>query len=197
VRSWTPLEGPYHGFLITHGESISIADYLTLKDGAGLRSRPTCHYAYHPCDDAVLSLHEFGGKNFRLQERKRLMMDEISEGIDELGVLLMGPPKGIYWYGSRLSIAEARRVAPHNNATSLQVTAAVLGGTIWALEHPRKGIVEPEEVDFARVLEIARPYLGEMVGVYGDWTPLQDRERLFPEDLDRDDPWQFKNIRVL
>ena len=31
VRSWTPLEGPYHGFLITHGESISIADYLTLQ----------------------------------------------------------------------------------------------------------------------------------------------------------------------
>ena len=30
VRSWTPLEGPYHGFLITHGESISIADCLTV-----------------------------------------------------------------------------------------------------------------------------------------------------------------------
>jgi homospermidine synthase len=160
-------------------------------------SRPTCHYAYHPCDDAVLSLHEFGGKNFQLQERKRLMMGEITEGIDELGVLLMGPPKGVYWYGSRLSIAEARRVAPHNNATSLQVTAAVLAGTVWALEHPREGIVEPEEMNFLRVLDIARPYLGEMVGVYGDWTPLQDRERLFPEDLDRDDPWQFKNIRVL
>jgi len=36
-----------------------------------------------------------------------------------------------------------------------------------------------------------------MVGVSGDWTPLDDRERLFPEDLDRDDPWQFKNIRVV
>src|SRR3954471_9127506 len=33
VRSWTPLEGPYLGFLITHGESISIADYLTVRDG--------------------------------------------------------------------------------------------------------------------------------------------------------------------
>ena len=32
-----------------------------------MRSRPTCHYAYHPCDDAVLSLHEFAGKNWRLQ----------------------------------------------------------------------------------------------------------------------------------
>lgn len=197
VRSWTPLEGPYHGFLITHGESISIADYLTVRDGDAVRHRPTCHYAYHPCDDAVLSLHELAGKNFRLQQRKRLMMKEIAEGIDELGVLLMGQAGGVYWFGSRLSIAEARRVAPHNNATSLQVTAAVLGGIIWAIERPRQGIVEPEEMDFERVLQIGRPYLGEVVGVYGDWTPLDDRERLFPEDLDRDDPWQFKNIRVV
>ena len=119
-------------------------------------SRPTCHYAYHPCDDAVLSLHEFAGKNWRLQDRKRLMMEEITSGIDELGVLLMGPPDGVYWYGSRLTIAEARRVAPHNNATSLQVTAAVLAGVVWALEHPSEGIVEPEELDFARVLDDRR-----------------------------------------
>ncbi len=197
VRSWTPLEGAYHGFLITHGESISIADYLTLGEGEALRYRPTCHYAYHPCDDAVLSLHELAGKNWRLQAKKRLMMDEITTGIDELGVLLMGGPGGVYWYGSRLTIDEARRVAPHNNATSLQVTAAVLAGVVWAIEHPDAGIVEPEEMDFARILEIARPYLGELVGVYGDWTPLSGRESLFAEDLDRNDPWQFKNIRVL
>jgi homospermidine synthase len=197
VRSWTPLEGPYLGFLITHGESISIADYLTVRDGARVSYRPTCHYAYHPCDDAVLSLHELAGKNWELQTAKRLMMDEITTGIDELGVLLMGQAGGVYWYGSRLTIDEARRVAPYNNATSLQVTAAVLAGMVWAIEHPRAGITEPDEIDFQRILEIAGPYLGDVVGVYGDWTPLQNRERLFPEDLDRDDPWQFKNIRVL
>jgi len=196
VRSWTPLEGPYHGFLITHGESISIADYLTLREKGAVHYRPTCHYAYHPCDDAVLSLHELAGKNWHLQGEKRLMMDEIGKGIDELGVLLMGPQNGVYWYGSRLTIEEARRVAPHNNATSLQVTAAVLAGVVWAIEHPRRGLVEPDEMDFARILEICRPYLGEVVGIWGDWTPLADREVLFPEDLDRDDPWQFKNIRV-
>jgi homospermidine synthase len=197
VRSWTPLEGPYHGFLITHGESISIADFLTVADGGEVRYRPTCHYAYHPCDGAVLSLHEIAGKNWRLQPRKRLIMDEITAGIDELGVLLMGVPGGVYWFGSRLSIEEARRAAPHNNATSLQVTAAVLGGVVWALEHPRAGIVEPEDLDFGRVLDIARPYLGELVGVHGDWSPLDGRETLFPEDLAHDDPWQFKNIRVV
>jgi len=197
VHSWTPLEGPYIGFLVTHNESISIADYFTLRDGGEARYRPTCHYAYHPCDDAVLSLHELAGKNWELQQTKRLMMDEIIAGTDELGVLPMGQSGGVYWYGSQLSIDEARRVAPHNNATSLQVTAAVLAGVVWAIEHPREGIVEPDEMNFERILEIARPYLGEVVGVRGDWTPLLDRERLFPEDLDRDDPWQFKNIRVV
>jgi len=197
VRSWTPLEGPYQGFLITHGESISIADYLTVRESEAVRYRPTCHYAYHPCDDAVLSLHELAGKNWQLQSNKRLMMGEIDKGIDELGVLLMGPQDGVYWYGSRLTIEEARRVAPHNNATSLQVTAAVLAGVVWAIEHPRRGLVEPDEMDFDRILEIAAPYLGEVVGIWGDWTPLADREVLFPEDLDREDPWQFKNIRVL
>ena len=47
-----------------------------------------------------------------------------------------------------------------------------------------------------RVMAIARPYLGEMVGVYSDWTPLQDRGRLFPEEVDATDPWQFRNVLV-
>ncbi len=197
VRSWTPLEGPYHGFLITHGESISIADFYTLRENGTVRYRPTVHYAYHPCDDAVLSVHELWGKNFRMQETKRLMMTEIEHGIDELGVLLMGHAKGIYWYGSRLSFEEARRLVRFNNATSLQVTSAALAGMIWAMENPERGIVEPDELDHKRVLEICRPYLGQVLGEYSDWTPLFDRSRLFPEDLDRGDPWQFKNFRVL
>jgi len=46
------------------------------------------------------------------------------------------------------------------------------------------------------VLDIARPYLGDLVGAYSDWTPLDGRGALFPEDIDAADPWQFKNIRV-
>jgi homospermidine synthase len=124
-------------------------------------------------------------------------MDEIEHGIDELGVLLMGHPKGVYWYGSRLSVEEARRLVRFNNATSLQVTATALAGMIWALENPNRGIVEPDEMDHDRIIEICRPYLGKVVGEYSDWTPLFDRERLFAEDLDKGDPWQFKNFRVV
>jgi homospermidine synthase len=196
VRSWTPLAGAYQGFLITHGESISIADYLTLSEDGRPVYRPTVHYAYHPCDDTVLSIHEMAGKNWHPQSVRRILRDDITDGIDEMGVLLMGNPRGVYWYGSRLSIHDARQLAPFNSATSLQVAAGVLAGIVWGLRNPREGVVEPENIDHRMVLGIARPYLGELVGVYGDWSPLQDRGWLFSEDLDRDDPWQFRNIRV-
>lgn len=197
VRTWAPLAGPFHGFLITHGESISIADYFTVRDAARGEYRPTVHYAYHPCDAAVLSVHEFAGRNWHLQDAKRLMVDEITKGIDELGVLLAGHKKNAYWYGSQLSVGEARKLAPYNNATSLQVTVACLSGMIWAMENPNSGLMEPDEIDFRRNLEICMLYLGPVVGKYTDWTPLQDREQLFPEDLDKTDPWQFKNVRVI
>jgi homospermidine synthase len=196
VRTWTPMEGPFHGFLITHGEAISIAEYLAVRDGDRVIYRPTCHYAYHPCDDTVMSLHELVGRNWVTQEKLRLLRDEITDGIDELGALLLGHERGAYWYGSQLSVHEARQLAPHNNATSLQVAAGVLGAVVWAMQNPAAGIVEPEDLDFQRVLEIANPYLGPIASVYSDWTPLQGRNYPFPEDLDSEDAWQFKNILV-
>jgi homospermidine synthase len=197
VRTWTPEAGHFHGFLITHSEAISLADYYTVREGGEVVYRPTSHYAYHPSDAAVLSVHEFAGRNWHLQSSKRIMLDEITGGIDELGVLLAGHERNAYWYGSQLSIGEARRLAPYNSATSLQVTAAALAGMIWAMENPRRGIVEPDEMDFERPLEICRPYLGKLVGRYTDWTPLYQRGELFAEELDTEDPWQFKNVRVV
>jgi homospermidine synthase len=197
VRTWTPQAGHFHGFLITHSEAISLADYYTVMEGERVAYRPTSHYAYHPSDAAVLSVHEFAGRNWHLQDRKRIMMKEITAGIDELGVLLAGHAKNAYWYGSQLSIAEARALAPYNSATSLQVTSAALAGMIWAMENPNRGIVEPDDMDFERPLEICRPYLGTVVGKYTDWNPLYQRGELFAEDLDSSDPWQFKNVRVV
>jgi homospermidine synthase len=197
VRSWTPTPGPQHGFLVTHNESISIADYLTLREDSKLVYRPTVHYAYRPADDAVLSLDEMAGAQWRQQPDWHILDEnEIVDGIDELGVLLYGHAKNAYWYGSQLSIEETRRVAPYQNATGLQVSSAVLAGMVWALENPRAGIVEADEMDFRRCLEVQMPYLQPVIGTYTDWTPLTDRTRLFAEEIDKDDPWQFSNVMV-
>ncbi len=197
VRSWCPTPGAQYGFLVTHNESISIADYFTLRDGEKVIYRPTCHYAYHPANDAVLSLHEMFGATGKMQSDWHILDEnEIVDGIDELGVLLYGHSKNAYWYGSQLSIEETRRLAPYQNATGLQVSSAVLAGMVWALENPKAGIVEADELDFRRCLEVQLPYLGPVKGYYTDWTPLNDRPGLFPEDIDENDPWQFRNILV-
>jgi homospermidine synthase len=198
VRSWTPTARGQFGFLVTHNESISIADYYTLRNIRGEAIyRPTCHYAYHPCDDAVLSLHELFGRAVESQSAQHILGEaEILDGIDELGVLVYGHARNAYWYGSQLSVEETRALAPYQNATGLQVTSAVLAGMVWALENPKAGIVETDELDFRRCLEIQTPYLGPVVGVYTGWTPLAGRPGLFPEDINESDPWQFRNVLV-
>ena len=194
VHSWCPTPGPQYGFLVTHNEAISISDYYTVGSGVAPEYRPTCHYAYHPCDDAVLSLHECFGSG-KIQEKHHILDEhEITGGIDELGVLLYGHQKNALWFGSRLSIEEARDLAPYQNATGLQVTSAVLAGMVWALENPRAGIVEADEMDHARCLEVQRRYLGPVEVHYTDWTPLSNRWTQFAEDIDESDPWQFRNV---
>ena len=197
VRSWCPTPGPQYGFLVTHNESISIPNFFTVRENGKVVYRPTCHYAYHPCNEAVLSLHEMFGQGGKVQGEHHILDEqEIVDGIDELGVLLYGHEKNAYWYGSRLSIEETRRIAPYQNATGLQVTSAVLAGMVWALENPQAGIVEADEIDFRRCLEVQMPYLGPVTGVYTKWTPLDGRPGFFPEDIDTSDPWQFRNVLV-
>lgn len=197
TRSWTPTATAQHGWVVTHHESISIADYFTLFENGKAVYRPTVHYAYHPCDGAVLSLDELAANNGELPPKQRLITDEVLPGgVDELGVLLMGHKKNAYWYGSQLSIDDARRAAPHNNATSLQVTSSIIGAMVWALQNPQAGIVDADEMDHEVVFGVAEPYLGKMVGEYTDWTPIKGRGVLFPETFDASDPWQFENFRV-
>src|SRR5690349_15395711 len=93
VRTWTPRAGHFYGFCITHGESISIADYFTVREGSQVVYRPTVHYAYHPCDAALLSVSELAGCNYVQQERQRIITDDVVSGTDELGVLLAGHKK--------------------------------------------------------------------------------------------------------
>jgi homospermidine synthase len=142
-----------------------------------------------------LSLHEVFGRAGAPPDDVHILDEhEIADGIDELGVLLYGHKKNAYWYGSQLSIDETREVAPYQNATGLQVTSAVIAGMVWALENPKAGIVETDEMDFRRCLEVQLPYLGPVIGTYTDWTPLTGRPGLFPEDIDKRDPWQFRNV---
>ncbi len=199
VRSWVPYYS-IHGMVVRHGEAFTISDYLTVWENGKAVYRPTVHYAYCPCDCAIISLQELRGYDYKLQPKLRIMSDEITSGSDILGALLMGHAYNSWWTGSNLSIEESRRLVPHQNATTMQVAVSVVAAALWMIENPRRGVCVPDDLPHDFILDFSKPYLGKFLSVPSDWTPLKDRGNHFQgfnrEDLDLSDPWQFKNFLV-
>ena len=193
MKSWVPEGGEYNGFLIQHSESITISDYFTTSDG---KFRPSVYYVYCPSDAAIASVHELRGRELDLQKKHRIIKDEIVSGKDVLGVLLMGDDFKV-WHGSMLDIVEARKLVPGENATSIQVAAALLGGIVWAIKNPEQGYCEPEDMPYDFILNIADPYLGPILFEKTDWCPIEDRTSLFRVPLDTNNPCRFTNFKVL
>jgi homospermidine synthase len=137
---------------------------------------------------------------FALQEKQRILTDEIASGRDELGLLLLGHDFNAWWVGSLLDIEESRRLAPHQNATTLQVACSVIGALMWMIRNPARGVCVPDDLPYQEVLEVAMPYLGPFVSQAFDWTPLKNRVDLYshfakPEPLP-EDVWQFETFLI-
>ncbi|MFH1995770.1 MAG: saccharopine dehydrogenase C-terminal domain-containing protein [Candidatus Omnitrophota bacterium] len=199
VRSWVPC-GEITGMVIRHGEAFSISDRLTVTENGEAVYRPTVHYAYCPCDAAINSLHELEMRQFDLQKKQRIMNDEIIDGRDELGVLLMGHDFNSWWTGSLLDIHETRKLVPHQNATTLQVAISVVAAALWMIENPSRGFCLPDDIDHEDILKVSTPYIKPFVSQTSDWTPLKNLNTKFTKfDVARPnekDVWQFATFLV-
>ena len=171
MKSWSPNGRDFDAYLISHNEAISIADHLSCRDGERTSYRPTVYYAYHPCDQAVESLRLLEGGNSERIRSRRVIKDDIASGIDELGVFLISDRWPALWVGSNLSIGKARRQAPHNSATSLQVASSLVAALHWMLKNPRAGVVESEDLDADFIFDLAQDYWAPLVTEYVAWRP--------------------------
>jgi len=202
VRSWVPC-GDIRGMVIRHGEAYTISNFLTVRDHIGRTTyRPTVHYAYCPADAAVMSVHELQMRDWNMQPTQRVMNDDILDGGDELGVLLLGHDFTGWWTGSLLDIHETRNILPGQNATTMQVAGSILAAVEWMIENPNGGLRVPDELPWDYILDKAAPYLGPIHSAPVDWDPLRNRADIFDawsdsaDHLDHSDPWQFANFRA-
>ena len=199
VMSWIPNE-EIVGMVIRHGEAFGLSDRLTVWEEGEAVYRPTVHYAYMPCHETLSSLCELRGRNYEMQSKVRIMQEEITSGSDILGALLMGHPYTSWWTGSDLSIEEARRLAPGQNATTLQVALGIISAILWVFENPKKGICLPDDLPHDFVLDISKPYLGKFISTPSDWTPLKNRTIYFkenPASKPAKDVWQYENFKFI
>ncbi|MBI5700478.1 homospermidine synthase [Candidatus Saganbacteria bacterium] len=199
VRSWVPC-GEITGMVIRHGEAFSISDRLTVWENDKAVYRPTVHYAYCPTDSAINSLHELEMRQYHMQEKLRIMNDEIIDGEDQLGVLLMGHDFNSWWTGSLLDIHTARKLVPGQQATTLQVAISVVAASIWMIKNPKRGFCLPDDLDHEEILGISMPYIKPFHSKAVDWTPLKNLNTKFtsfdsPRPKD-EDVWQFTTFLV-
>lgn len=149
-----------------------MSKYFATADG---KYRPTVYFAYQPSNDSILSLRDWFSRYPKEPSTQRLMLDDITQGQDILGVLVARKDSDrVMWYGSLLSINEARERLPHTSATTLSVIASVLAGICWVVNNPRAGFVEPDDIDHEAILKIALPYIEPMTSTFGKWTPLEN-----------------------
>ena len=197
VRSWVP-KMETTGMVIRHGEAFTISDHLTVWDGDKAVYRPTVHYAYCPTDAAIASMRELEMRQWNLTENQRIMNEEIIDGDDRLGVLLMGHVYKSWWTGSLLNIHDSRKLIPKQSATTVQVASAVYAAVAWAMANPNAGYRVPDDLPWREVLTYAEKYWGGFYSEAADWDPLMHRNDLFKgwnnRKYDESDPWQFSNF---
>lgn len=145
--------------------------------------------SYYPCQDALASLKELEERGFKPQTKKRILSDEIVEGKDELGCLLMGHDLNAWWIGTILDIHEARKLAPHQNATTVQVAIGVISALIYAIENQDIGVCVPDDLNHERILEIAKPYLGKFISIQSNYS-LENMGKASKKD------WQFVDFLI-
>ena len=102
--------------------------------------------------------------------------------------------------GLILDIHEARRLVPHQQATTLQVAISVVAAAMWMIKNPKRGFILPDDLDHEFVLKVAKPYISPFISDPVDWTPLKNLNTKFTKfDVpmpSQEDVWQFTTFLV-
>jgi homospermidine synthase len=168
ANSYVPSLGEYKGYVITHNEALSLAEYFASDDW-----RPGAMYVYRPFYWARKFLKAPGAAEnaarlgVTLPSHVPQACDLRPDGFDELGVLLVFEDGTRYWKGSRLSVADVKAAGwPCQNPTGAQVVGGIVGALDFIARRPFEGCVEAEAIPASEGLASALPYLGSYFGVF-------------------------------
>ena len=196
VRSWTPTAQAQHAWMITHNELISIADYFTLRENGKVVYRPTCHYAYHPAMTPCCRCTRWRARSgSRRRPGTSSPRTTSSTASTNSACCSTASQERLL-----VRLAALDRGDPQARALSERNRAA---GDLGRARRHRLDAGEPG-LRHRRSRRDGFPPLPRNPAALsgaGDRSlhgldPVEGRRRLFPETVDRDDPWQFSNVLV-
>lgn len=166
---FTEIKGP----AIHHGEVVSLNRFLATDTWV-----PTMHYVYQMSPQTRKLVNRLSeeelveiSKDTRRWKVLNMYDDELY-GTDNVGAtffLAYNPVTGekkpwAYWCGTMLDTDYTSKVLkdPYFGPTTIQVIAGVLSAAKYALQHPQRGMLFPEDIPEWYILKHAKKYLGHI-----------------------------------
>lgn len=166
---YTEIKGP----AIHHGEVVSLTHFLASDTWI-----PTMHYVYQMSPNTRRTIGNLDEKQLiEISKDTRKwkvlnMHDDRLSGADNVGAtffLACNPITGddkpwAYWCGTMLDTDYTTKVLkdPFFGPTTIQVVAGMLSAAKFAMEHPDRGMLFPEDIPESYILKHASRYLGRV-----------------------------------
>ena len=166
VQCFTPIylktaspDKIFTGKVVRHPETIEISQIFSNEEHV-----PTVAFVYRP---SRLPRQNLENKNWK--ELPTIIIDESTggplTGSETMGATLISSRKDIMprWFGSVITCEQEREIGANSNPTTLQVAAGVISHLLLSLEEPEKGLCMPHEFDSEKILQLAKPFLGNII----------------------------------
>lgn len=182
MLSWEPTFGTLTGYPLAHAECATIPRFLNTAT-----HRVSSYYCYQVPGVMDITAHYLYDNYLRRPVFNFKVLDGheiLPGGYDSVGCLMFFGNGQRFWIGSVVTKEWAAQISGNDIGapTLLQVAGPVLAAARWALDNPRRGIVEPEVLDPEYLLAKSYPCLGPEI-IVRDVTELT---RDLPSDQLRD-----------
>jgi len=173
--------GCFEGFLVPHEETITIAKSLEVKNGEEVIYRPTVMFLYSPCDYAVKYLKSARVKEelnvdkhqvirgFKYPKNAEILYKEqIKDGTEYVGVLLLGSKFEPVWIGNRIKknfLYKDKKSSFWQTPTITPVAMSALAATCWMIKNKDKGgIYFPDDIsEYKDIINFAEKYISKTI----------------------------------
>jgi len=180
--------GKFEGFLVPHEETITIAKSLEVKSGEKVIYRPTVMFLYSPCNFAIKYLKQARVndylnpdaakpkdienqiiRGFKYPERTEILYKEqIKDGTEYVGVLLLGSRFEPVWVGNRIKekfLYKNKKSSFWQTPTITPVAMSALAATCWMIKNKdRGGIYFPDDItEYNEIINFAEKYISKTI----------------------------------
>lgn len=180
--------GYFEGYLVPHEETITIANFLSVKERGKTIYRPSVMFVYSPCELAKKYLYSskvdehsnFISDNMDSssisivrghvypKNQEIVYQEKIKEGTEYVGVLLIGKKFNPVWVGNKVELNylyKSKKQSFWQTPTITPVAMSALSAVKWMIENKEQGgIYFPDDIkEYKKIIKTAEKYISKTI----------------------------------